>query len=223
MADSSWNTIYKKKLQSYTYYDLREPHEDMVGISDFFKHHSVNSILDLGCGTGRNAVFLAAQGFAVSGIDSAAEGLAEARRVAHQADHTLILTRGDIYQPLPYDTASFDAVISIQVLQHNTREHIQNALAECARIIKPGGYLFLTVCGRYSQRKVRYCLIKTARKIAAHTYIPTLGDEQGLTHFIYTKRLLAEDMHNFTTIKQWKDSRDYYAVLAQKTPNKHAC
>ncbi|GIK84313.1 MAG: hypothetical protein BroJett025_09350 [Patescibacteria group bacterium] len=214
--NTAWNKIYKNKIKKYSYYDILEPHEDMAWLSTFFKENGAKNILDLGCGAGRNALFLAKEGFSVWGMDNAEEGLLVAKDQAKKEKVKLTVTLGDIYKSLPYAENSFDAIISIQVLQHNKREQIQKTLAEIHRILKPGGFLFITVCGRYSKGKVRYCLVKTADKIAENTYVPTIGDETGLIHFIYNKKLLFSDLANFIKIKFWKDSRDYYCVLAKK-------
>lgn len=214
--DTKWNKIYKTNLKDYSYYDILAPHEDIFWVSEYFTENGVKTILDLGCGAGRNALFLAKKGFIVWGIDNAQEGLSifENRANAAHIDN-ITLTLGDIYKPLPYLNNSFDAVTCVQVLQHNKREKIRKTLKEMTRIIKPGGFLFLTVCGRYAHGKLRHCLVKTAQKIAPNTYVPTIGDEVGLIHFIYTKKLLQEDLKDFLDIKFWKDSRDYYAILAK--------
>lgn len=213
--DTKWNKIYKTNLKDYSYYDILAPHEDMSWVSEYFTENGVKTILDLGCGAGRNALFLAKKGFIVWGIDNAEEGLAIIKDHAKKAQVDVTLTCGDIYTKLPYPADSFEAVISIQVIQHNTRKQIEKTLTEISRILKPGGFLFITVCGRYSQGKVRHCLVKTAQKIADNTYVPTIGDETGLTHFIYNKKNLLKDLKNFSKIKFWKDTRDYYAVLVK--------
>lgn len=214
--NTKWNKIYKAGAKNYSYYDLQKPHEDMPFIAQFFKEQKAEKILDLGCGSGRNALFLAKNGFKVWGIDNAQEGLNTLKNSAQKSGANIELTCADIYKKLPYKDNSFDAVISLQVLQHNKRSQIQNTINELQRVLKPNGFLFITVCGRYSEGKTRYCLVKTAKKIAENTYVPTIGDETGLIHFIYNKKLLLKDFKNFKKIKIWKDSKDYYALLAQE-------
>ena len=206
-----WNRIYQNP-EEYTYYDLGTPHEDLSYIASSFNERGVSTILDLGCGSGRNLFFLHEKAFFLSGIDIAPEGIRTIRKRIPDADVRV----GDIYEPLPYPDASFDAILSIQVLQHATEDKIVCAINEMERILRPGGFIFVTVCGRYANGKERYCLVRTARKVASHTYVPTIGEEKGLTHFIYTKRKLREHFSNFRTIEQWKDSRDYYCLLVQK-------
>jgi len=100
-------------------------------------------------------------------------------------------------------------------LQHGKISEIKKAIKEIGRVLKPGGLVFITLSGRISKSKVRDYLIKTAKKIAPRTYVPTIGNEKGLAHFIYNKKFIKKHYHNFKILKIWKDSRDYYCFIAQ--------
>jgi SAM-dependent methyltransferase len=207
-----WDAIYKRGPKAYKYYDLLHPHEDMPRIAAFLKARKARRVLDLGCGSGRNFFYLDRFGFDVAGIDIASAGIRAIRKRLKRTDARV----GDIYKPLPYPHASFDAVISVQVLQHSTAPSIKRAIQEMHRILRPGGVIFVTVGGRISKGKVRFCLVQTARRIAPNTYVPTDGGEKGLTHFIYNQKLLREHFKGFRTLGLWKDSKDYYCLLAQR-------
>ncbi|MEK7072021.1 MAG: class I SAM-dependent methyltransferase, partial [Patescibacteria group bacterium] len=73
---------------------------------------------------------------------------------------------GDIFSPLPYNDNYFDAIVSVQVLQHGKEKDIKKSLKEVVRVLKPNGLIFITLCGRVSKGQVRFCLVKTAKKIA---------------------------------------------------------
>ena len=191
---TQWNKIYKKNQKNYKYYDLNEPHQDMPKISKIFKQKKIKKILDLGCGSGRNLFYLLKKGFELSGIDLAPEGIKQIKQITK---NKVDLKIGDVFTTLPYKDNSFDAIISVQVLQHSKKRNIKKAISEIKRILKPGGLIFLTVCGRYSQGKLRYCLITTAKQIAYNTFVPTIGPEKGLTHFIYNKKILLEHYSDF--------------------------
>jgi SAM-dependent methyltransferase len=107
-------------------------------------------------------------------------------------------------------------VISIQVLSHSGEKGILCAVSEINRILRQGGLLFVTVPGRISNNKVRECLVRTAKKIAPNTYVPTKGDETGLVHFIYNKKLILRHYSLFRIKKIWKDEKDYFCVLGEK-------
>jgi ubiquinone/menaquinone biosynthesis C-methylase UbiE len=88
-------------------------------------------ILDCGCGTGYNLRWLAPYGRAV-GMDLTHSGL----QVARAAGASVV--RGDVMR-LPYATGAFDLVASFDVLQCVPDDRV--AMAEMARVLKPGGYL----------------------------------------------------------------------------------
>jgi len=209
-----WDKIYKDNPNKYRYYSLLKPHEDMGKIIKIFKKHNMKRVLDLGCGSGRNILFLEKNGFEVYGIDLAKQGISSVKRKLKKKKHKPNLKVGNIFKKLPYKDDYFDAIICIQVIQHGRANQIKHAINEIKRILKPNGLLFITVCGRYSHGKVRYCLVKTAKKIASNTYIPTIGEEKGLVHYIFNKNTLKETFSGFKFIDLWKDSRDYYCLLA---------
>ncbi|MBR9700638.1 class I SAM-dependent methyltransferase [Candidatus Woesearchaeota archaeon] len=204
-----WDDIYKKDPKDYSYYDLGKPHKDLPKIVRRFK--GVKNVLDIGCGSGRNFFYLTKH-FQVEGIDIAKEGVRQIKKILPESRVKV----GDIYNKLPYKTGVFDAIVGIQVLQHSTEPKIKKAISEIFRILKPGGWLFITVGGRISKGEVRYCLVKTAKKMAPNTYVPTKGSEKGLTHFIYSKKRLLDHFELFDIIETWKDDKDYYCLLARK-------
>src|SRR6516225_9979224 len=74
------------------------------------------AILDLGCGTGRHALRLAAAGAEVTAVDFSEGMLAEARRKPG-AEQIRFLVH-DLHDPLPMPAGSFDRVVSGLVLEH---------------------------------------------------------------------------------------------------------
>ena len=121
------------------------PHEKVVQF--IFRHFSRGNrlrshILDLGCGCGVNTVFLATQGFCVSGLDISPVGLQETRqRLARQSlDAQLLIGSVDAID-LP--DQSLDGVISIGVLDCAGPTRFARALREVERVLKPGGRAIL--------------------------------------------------------------------------------
>lgn len=102
-------------------------------------------------------------------------------------------------------------------MQHGTTEQVKKGIDEIKRVLKPKGHIFITLSGRYSEGKIRPFLVKTARKIEDRVYVPTQGSEAGLPHFIYNKELILKHYHNFTILNLWKDAKDYYCFIGQKT------
>jgi ubiquinone/menaquinone biosynthesis C-methylase UbiE len=97
--------------------------------------------LDLGTGTGRMLQLFSGSSDQAIGIDSSHEMLAIARSNIERTGHRHIQVRhADIYG-LPFSTESADLVTIHQVLHY--LEEPARALAEAARVLKPGGRLIL--------------------------------------------------------------------------------
>ncbi len=210
-----WDNIYKEGKLKYEYYDITKPHENMYNVMRLFEKENVKNILDLGCGAGRNLLLLAKGNFNVYGIDISKQGIAAAKKALKQNNVDACLKVGNVFDILPYKDNSFDAIVCVQVLQHAFEKEIKNAISEIKRILKPNGLLFITLCGKYSNKKMRYCIVKTAKKVAARTYIPVIGKETGVPHFIYNKKILMEHYSGFKAITFWKDEKDYYCFLGK--------
>jgi SAM-dependent methyltransferase len=94
-------------------------------------------VLDVGTGAGTLALALAPLVGEVVGVDLVSELLDAARRVA-PANATFI--EGDA-AALPFESFSFDLACSRRTLHHVSRPEL--ALAELARVAKPGGRVFV--------------------------------------------------------------------------------
>jgi ubiquinone/menaquinone biosynthesis C-methylase UbiE len=98
-------------------------------------------ILDVGCGTGYLLGRLAArapQAEVLAGIDAASAMIEAARDAA--ADVRLQFVVG-VAEQLPWPEASFDLVVSTTSFDHWADQRA--GLAQCARVLAPGGYLVL--------------------------------------------------------------------------------
>lgn len=211
-----WENIYEKSKEDYKYYNIFEPHESIAMVSKFFKKRKVLDVLDIGCGAGRNLLYLSKQGFALQGIDYSKKGINLIKSQLKKHNLKAELKVASFYDKLSFKDNQFDAAISVQSLQHGKETQITKAIKEIERVLKPKGLIFITLSARMSKGNVRLCLVKTAKKIAQNTYIPTMGSERGLTHFIYNKQLIKKHFSRFKIIKLWKDEKDYYCFIAQK-------
>lgn len=99
------------------------------------------AIADIGCGTGRHTLRLAAAGAHVTALDFSAAMLARARAKPH-AD-AVRWVRHDLTQPLPLTNAAFDRVVCFLVLDHIPDP--AGLFAECRRICRPDGFILISV------------------------------------------------------------------------------
>jgi ubiquinone/menaquinone biosynthesis C-methylase UbiE len=94
--------------------------------------------LDLGCGPGSVAAYLADNGASPIGVDLAAGMLAEARR----RNPKLPLVQGDLRR-LPLASARFGLAVAFFVIQHLPRPDLPAVLAEVGRVLVPDGIFLL--------------------------------------------------------------------------------
>lgn len=95
---------------------------------------SGKSLLDVSCKEGDVLHAVAPLGFTVRGTNFEPAG--------PSLNGTPIDYGVDLLRRLPYDDASFDVVLLIEVIEH--LENHRTALCELARILKPGGVMILT-------------------------------------------------------------------------------
>jgi cyclopropane fatty-acyl-phospholipid synthase-like methyltransferase len=118
-------------------------------------------VLDVGCGTGTPACHLARLGATVTGITTSAVGVAAATERATSealADRVSFLERDGMDNG--FDDASFDRVWVLES-SHLMRER-DRLLAECARVLRPGGRLAL--CDVMLRRPMPFEEVRALRK-----------------------------------------------------------
>ena len=96
--------------------------------------------LDVACGEGRNAVWLASKGWRVTGADFSRAGLAKAQRLATDRGVEVTWVEADVVEWQP-PTASFDLVVVMYL--HLPAEQRRRALAHAAAALAPGGVLLV--------------------------------------------------------------------------------
>lgn len=139
--------------------------------------HSVVASLDVACGTGDMAIELLKRGCSVTGIDLSEEMLAIARRKTASANFQLANA-----EALLFDDATFDAVTSAFGIRNFV--HLDNGLAEMARVLKSGGRMVILEMSTpdsalvrpfynlYTRRIIPWLGSRIAGNREAYTYLP---------------------------------------------------
>lgn len=156
---------------------------DMDHITAFAKRLPQDaSILDAGCGAGRDADILSKQGLKVTGVDLST-GLLE---VASKKFPEIIFVEGNLLS-LPFDDTSFDGVWSNTSLLHlETVENVRQALAEMHRVLKKPGLLHVVVKAQTGANKTAVVSDKLSGHDRFFQYFTTDELSQLLTEARFT-------------------------------------
>lgn len=97
-------------------------------------------VLDVGCGDGAMTRFLAREGARAVGVEISDAALERARAAPRVSDEEYLNGLGE---RLPVGAALFDAVVYLNAFHHIFVPSMATALAEAARVLKPGGALLV--------------------------------------------------------------------------------
>lgn len=106
-------------------------------------------VLDLGCGTGTLALMLleAHPGAAVTGMDIDPEILRLAQDKVDRAGKSIVLRQGSATAP-PFESNSFDRILTTLMLHHLSTEQKRAALAASLALLAPGGEMHIADFGK---------------------------------------------------------------------------
>ena len=102
-------------------------------------------MLDLGCGTGADAVCLATMNYEVFGVDFSSEALRLAQERAREQGVGVNWHECSALDT-PFDDGFFDLIADRGCCHHIGGEQRRQYAQEVGRILRPGGVLFLRGC-----------------------------------------------------------------------------
>ena len=98
------------------------------------------TVLEIGCGPGRDGQAIADGGFDYTGVDLASASVETCRSLGLKAEVASVLD-------LPFEDATFDAGWTMSTLLHVADEDLDLALAEIVRVLRPGAPLAIGLWG----------------------------------------------------------------------------
>jgi tellurite methyltransferase len=180
--------------QRWTDAETREewltPEPLVVDTLPFLRERNVQTAIDIGCGVGRHALYLAEYGFNVTGVDLSSAGLDIAREATQAAGVSIDYRSGD-FTELPVPDRSVDLALAWNVIYHGDEAVARTALSEIRRVLRPGGYFLGTMI---SKRHERY---GDGTEIRPNTFVVEDDDEKAHAHFYCNDRELIGLLEGF--------------------------
>ena len=169
------------------------PSEDSIYLAKKWQEEGVHSILDLGCGRGRHALYFTQKGFKVTAVDLSAEAIEYNKKLQKEQGVDYLCKRADMMN-LPFANDAFDRVFSYHVISHQDTAGVQHVLQEIARVLKPGGKVFLTLCAKehYAFHEENF------PRLDENTVLKTEGAEVNMPHFFADKKILKKLFEGYT-------------------------
>jgi tellurite methyltransferase len=124
------------------YYGLELRHE----FTDYFSGKDCNNLmaLDLGCGEGRYALFLASLGATVVAIDRSTIGIEKLSEKAEKRRLKINAIAKDIAD-FEFPENRFDIIVAATILDHLPQEIMAETVSKIKKSLKPGGILYVNV------------------------------------------------------------------------------
>ena len=131
MANDVFNKIagvygWFHRYQMKRFEEILDTHSDSIDLS------SMESVCDVGCGTGALCAVLAAKGFEVTGVDPAEKMLDVARKKVTSPSAEFVV--GDAIKGLPFEDKSFDMVFTSHVAHGMGPQERKKLYTELKRI-----------------------------------------------------------------------------------------
>lgn len=157
---------------------------------------AVGTVLELGCGTGKNTAFLATIARAVQALDFSAGMIARAQQKLRLEN--VSFREADLTKPWPVAAGSADLIVGNLVLEHI--RDLGFIFSEGARVLRPAGRLFLSELHPFRQYQggvARFAQGQHPREIPA------------FVHHV-SEFLTAAESHGFTLAKlqEWWHAED---------------
>lgn len=108
-------------------------------LRDSLEAVSFGNCLEIGCGTGKNTVWLMEKAAQVTAVDLSEEMLARAREKINSPNVQFV--QADITRPWTFTKSSYDLITFSLVLEHI--EHLAEIFEKAAAVLQPGGHMYI--------------------------------------------------------------------------------
>ena len=141
------------------------------------------TILDLGSGTGRNAIYLAEMGNRVVGLEISNTAIEIAKSRTKESGVDVKYQIADIGSKYPFDNESFDIVLDVMTSNSLNEKERAIYLSEVHRVLKQGGYFFVRALCKDGDKNARNLL----KKCPGREHDTYINEDMELTERVFSR------------------------------------
>jgi len=173
------------------------PAPEIFYLSDYWAKKKHKTFLDIGCGFGRNSIYMAKKGFLVSAFDLSEHSVkVTGEKAKEQGIEFKELVVADMLS-FPFKDNSFDCMLALNVILHTDKLGFDKILKEIKRVLKPGGEVYFTLGSKesYWYNNPACIYVDDYTKIRVEE-----GPENGIPHFYIDDEDCLTLFNDFTII-----------------------
>ena len=136
-----WDKFYLNRDKPIPFF-VNVPDENLVSLVESGKLKT-GRVLDIGCGNGRNSVYLAKKGFCIDGIDFSTSSIEWARELASKENVEVNFINGSFFDS-NFEQNTYDFIYDGGCLHHIKPHRRDQYLRKISEILKKDGYFGLT-------------------------------------------------------------------------------
>lgn len=153
--------------------------DEFLPVAYRWKRLGKRTALDLGCGRGRNAIFLAEMGFDVTAVDLSPGGIDQLKKEVkrRKLEDRITPLVCDMLE-LPFSPGAFDCVIAFHSIFHTDHAGLKTVISGIRSFLNDSGQLYITFNSKSSPSLSN----PANKKVDAFSVIKTQGFEKGVPH-----------------------------------------
>jgi SAM-dependent methyltransferase len=184
----------------------KEPSDEFLPVALRWKELKKRTVLDIGCGRGRHALFLADMGFDVTATDISPEGIEQLKREAkrRKLDGKIKTLVSDMLE-LPFEKNSFDGVLGFHSVYHTDYAGLKKVMSKITAMLKKSGQLYIT----FNSKSNPSFRAGDNTVVDEYTIIRHFGKEDGIPHTFLENNDIIGLLKDYKILKM-QQIQDYY-------------
>ncbi|MCG7345993.1 class I SAM-dependent methyltransferase [Sporosarcina sp. ACRSL] len=137
-----WDDFYSNREKCIPFF-ANKPDENLVGYFDTILKGTIGKALELGCGPGRNAIYLAQKGYTVDAVDLSEQSIQWATERAKERNVKVNFIQNNIFD-IQFEEGSYDIVYDSGCFHHIAPHRRMSYINLLQKALKPGGFFAIT-------------------------------------------------------------------------------